>query len=319
MKVVYFGTPSIAANILEFLLQNSIHIVGVVTKPDKPQGRQQKLQPSAVKQKVLEKYSYIPILQPPKISTPEYAEKLKAFNADVFVVVAYGEIVKESILSIPPQGCINVHASLLPKYRGAAPMHRAIINGEVETGVTIMEMVAAMDAGDILYQIKTPISRDMNVGELEKILEKIGGEALLETLQNLKAKRAGKQVQDEHLVTYAPKITSDECEVLWNKPAVVIHHLVRGVTPFPGAWCRVRFDKSTDSEEKRLKIKKTVVVSEFADASPGSIVKYTGDEWWVATGQGIIQLLEVQLEGKKAVSASEFIRGYSQPEFLSHC
>jgi len=319
MKVVYFGTPAIAANILDVLLQNGVQVVAVVTKPDKPQGRQQRLQPSAVKQKIIEKYPHIPLLQPVKISTPEYCSVLQSYHADVFVVVAYGEILKESILAIPPQGCINVHASLLPKYRGAAPMHRAIMHGEKETGVTIMEMVAAMDAGDMLLQVKTPISQDMNVGELEKILEKIGGEALLETLRDLTAKWASKKAQDHRLVSFAPKITSEECEIVWDQPVTVIHDLVRGVTPFPGAWCYVTFNNSFDSDKKKLKIKKTATTPMSAQDSPGTIIKYEGDSWLVATASGVLQILEVQLEGKKAVSASEFIRGYPSLTMVTRC
>lgn len=315
MKLIFFGTPAIAANILEFLLKHQVHVVAVVTKPDQKQGRSQQVCPSAVKEKILKDYPYIPLLQPPKISTEEYREKLAALHADLFVVVAYGEILKPSILEIPPLGCINVHASLLPKYRGAAPMHRAIINGEVEAGVTIMEMVPALDAGDMLHVVKTPISQDMNVGELEKKLEEIGAQALLETLLHLEEKRANKVIQDSRLVTFAPKVTPEECEIHWDQPAATIHNLVRGVTPFPGAWCKIKLGASLKGEEKRLKIKKTRVVKTPLHHPPGEVIKYAGLEWWIATQDGAIELLEVQLEGKKSISAAEFIRGHPCPKF----
>lgn len=315
MKVVYFGTPSIAAHILDFLLQHQIDVVAVVTKADKRQGRAQHVHPSAVKEMLVQRYPHIPIIQPLKISTEEYQKLLASFEADVFVVVAYGEILKSFILQIPPLGCINVHASLLPKYRGAAPMHRAIINGEKETGVCIMEMVLALDAGAILQMVKTAIPEDMNVGELEQVLERIGQEALLETLKDLKNKRDRKVVQDESLVTYAAKITPEECEIHWDLPTITIHNLIRGVTPFPGAWCKIKINRNSGAEEKRLKIKRTRIVELTKQEVPGTVIKYEQDQWLVATQDGCLQLLEVQLEGKKAASAAEFIRGYPCPQF----
>lgn len=315
MKIIYFGTPAIASHILEDLLKHQINIVAVVTKPDKKQGRSQKMAPSAVKQFVLEQYSHIPVLDPSKISTEEYKEKLMAFNADLFVVVAYGEIIKQNILDVPKMGCINVHASLLPKYRGAAPMHRAIINGEKETGVTIMEMVLALDAGAILHVEKIAIPEDMNVGELELELGKIGSIALFKTLKHFSEKRSKKKPQDEALVTYASKITSEECEIHWNHTSKSIHNLIRGVTPFPGAWCKLFFDKDSGIEQKRLKIKKAEIAKNHYRASPGTVLKYEKNEWIIATQDGSINLLEVQLEGKKTMTAAEFIRGYSQPRF----
>ena len=168
MKVVFFGTPQIAANILKGLLDHHIEVVCIVTKPDKKKGRSQKMLPPPVKSFVQESFPEIDVLQPHKVSTDEYVEKLKSYDADLFIVVAYGEIVRQNILDIPKVACVNVHASLLPKHRGAAPIHRAIINGDLESGVSIMEMVLALDAGDIFTVLKTPIALDMDVGELEK-------------------------------------------------------------------------------------------------------------------------------------------------------
>ena len=315
MKVVYFGTPSIAAHILECLLCHGVQVVAVVTKPDKKQGRSQLLQPSAVKALIKEKGWNIPVLEPVKVSTEEYRDKLKAFEADLFVVVAYGEIVKQFILDLPRLMCINVHASLLPKYRGAAPMHRAIINGEVETGVTIMEMVLALDAGNILHVEKVPISENMTVGELEKGLERLGCKALLKVFDDFIAHKVQSVVQEESLVTYAPKVTVEECEVKWGRPARELHNLIRGVTPFPGAWCYIKMAPYGQQDVKRLKIKKTRIHNNSFKVQPGEIVKYDAQGWVVAAQEGALELLEVQLEGKKACSASEFIRGYARPRF----
>ncbi|MBM3192262.1 MAG: methionyl-tRNA formyltransferase, partial [Chlamydiae bacterium] len=208
-----------------------------------------------------------------------------------------------------------VHASLLPKYRGAAPMHRAIINGEVETGVTIMEMVLALDAGNILHVEKVPISENMTVGELEKGLERLGCKALLKVFDDFIAHKVQSVVQEESLVTYAPKVTVEECEVKWGRPARELHNLIRGVTPFPGAWCYIKMAPYGQQDVKRLKIKKTRIHNNSFKVQPGEIVKYDAQGWVVAAQEGALELLEVQLEGKKACSASEFIRGYARPRF----
>jgi methionyl-tRNA formyltransferase len=314
MRIVYFGTPTIAAHILECLLKHHVNIVAVVTKPDKKQGRSQQLQPSHVKSFVQNYFPHIPVLEPMKVSTEEYRDKLAAFNADLFVVVAYGEILKQLILDIPRVKCINVHASLLPKYRGAAPMHRAIINGEAETGITIMEMVLALDAGAMLHTEKTVISENMTVGDLEAVLETLGCQGLLKVFEDFRCDRVVGIPQDERLVTYAPKITTEECEVNWHLSSQAIHKLICGVTPFPGAWCSIRMSPFGEADKKRLKIKKSLIVSGSLVGSPGDVLKYDHDAWIIATQNGAIQLLEVQLEGKKSCSASEFVRGYAKPK-----
>lgn len=315
MKIVFFGTPVFAANILDYLMDHGANIVAVVTKPDKPQGRSLKTTPSAVKNLVLKKYAHLPVLEPIKVSTEEYQKKLEALQPDLFVVVAYGEIIKQNILDIPKYGSINVHASLLPKYRGAAPIHRAIIEGEAETGVSIMEVVLALDAGAVLHVKKTPITSDMNVGELEKALEKIGSEALKETLDDYHNKYKSKQEQNQSEVTYASKILTEDCRVIWSKKAIDIHNLVRGVTPFPGAWCNIKMPG--DLLSKRLKIKKTKLSSPTKSLShPGSVISFGKEGWVVQTLEGGIELLEVQLEGKKSCSGAEFARGYPKPEML---
>ena len=314
MKIVFFGTPKFAANVLDYLMQQGANIVAVVTKPDKPQGRNLKTTCSAVKEMVLDKYSFLPILEPIKVSTEEYQKKLEAFRPDLFIVVAYGEIIKQNILDIPKYGSVNVHASLLPKYRGAAPIHRAIIEGEQETGVSIMEVVLALDAGAVLHVKKTPIPLDANVSDLEKTLEKIGTEALQETLNDYQNKYLNRQQQDHRLATYASKILTEDCRVDWRKKSFDIHNLIRGVTPYPGAWCNIMVQG--DQQPKRLKIKKARLISASEKKRPGDIISFGRDGWVVATLDGAIELLEVQLEGKKACSGAEFSRGYPKPKMI---
>lgn len=312
MKVVFFGTPQIAANILKSLLENGVQVVAVVTKPDKKQGRDQKLQPSAVKAFLQNNHPHIPILQPTKVSTPEYEEMLKTFQSDLFVVVAYGEILRQNILDIPKIDCINIHASLLPKYRGAAPMHRAIINGETETGVCIMQMVLALDAGDILEVLKTPIPIDMNVGDLEKKIEQLGVKGALDTINKFISGKITRTPQDEKLATYASKISVEECEIHWDLPALQIHNLIRGTSPYPGAWCHFLLN----DQKKRLKVLKAKLAADSSNKAPGTILHYDQSGFVIKTRDAAIQLLQVQMEGKKACSAEEFVRGYTAPNFL---
>ena len=314
MKIVFFGTPTIAANILDYLLVHGANIVAVVTKPDKPQGRNLKTTRSAVKELVLTKYPHIPILEPIKVSTLEYQKKLEEYHPDLFIVVAYGEIIKQNILDVPKCGAINVHASLLPKYRGAAPIHRAIIEGEKETGVSIMEMVLALDAGAVIHVKKTSIHPEMNVGELEKALEQIGAEALKETLEDFENKFSHRQAQEDGKATYASKILTEDCRVSWAKNAQNIHDLIRGVTPYPGAWCFIKLPG--DSEPKRLKIKKSKLIPLVQSLEPGFIVSFGKEGWVVASQDHAIELVEVQLEGKKSCLGSEFARGYPKPKML---
>ncbi|MCH9630512.1 MAG: Methionyl-tRNA formyltransferase [Chlamydiia bacterium] len=309
MKVVFFGTPQIAANILKGLLDRRIEVVCVVTKPDKKKGRSQKMLPPPVKSFVQESFPEIEILQPHKVSTDEYAEKLKAYEADLFIVVAYGEIVKQNILDIPKVACVNVHASLLPRHRGAAPMHRAIINGDLESGVSIMEMVLALDAGDVYNVLKTPITIDMNVGDLEKKIEKLGIDGLIKTIGDFKEGVVKKVPQDESKVTYASKISVEECEVNWDKEALSIHNLIRGVSPYPGAYCFLIMN----DQKKRLKIKKARLFEDASDAPSGTVLHFDQNGFIIKAKDSAVELLEVQLEGKKAVGALEFVRGYSKP------
>lgn len=307
MKVVYFGTPQFAANVLSFLINHGIDIVGVVTKPDKAKGRSQEPVPTPVKSVALTSAPHIQVLQPAIVSDLENVSDLKKFEADLFVVVAYGEIIKQHLLEMPKLACINLHASLLPKYRGAAPIQRSIIEGETLTGLSVIHMAKKMDAGDIISTIEVAIGPDMDYGELEEALCIAGSNLLLETIHKIENGTAGRYAQDSTLATMAPKIELEDCRINWNLSSKRVHNLVRGVNPEPGAWCQVTIKETT----KRLKIIKTTLGSRQKELGKmaGEILEATDNGILVACGDGTLYLQRVQLEGKKAMSALEFFRG----------
>ncbi len=309
MKIVFFGTPLFAAQVLEELAKQSIEIVAVVTKPDKPQGRSLKMQPPFVKLFAEKVLPGVPFFQPPKCSTKEFAEILRSFQADLFVVVAYGEIIKQEVLDIPRFGCINVHASLLPKYRGAAPIQRALMNGEKETGISIIQLVLEMDAGDVLEIQKIPIEINTTFPELEEALCELGTKCLVKVLKDFEQNSVTKAAQNPSLVTFAHKITSEECFIHWNKPALSIHNLIRAVTPHPGAWCFA----TVRGQKKRLKILRSEYDSELKIA-PGALHS-EGKNLAVGAIDGAIWLKEVQLEGKQAMPIHELLNGIPVKDF----
>lgn len=311
MKIIFFGTPPFAAQVLQDLLKAGIDVVSVVSKPDRPQGRSLTPVPTPVKVAAEAHSPPLPIHQPDIVSHPDFSPILEAYHADLFVVVAYGEIIKQHLLDMPRLGCINLHASLLPKYRGAAPIQRCIINGETESGVTIMHMVKKMDAGDIISTVKVPIGPEMTYGELEKALCVAGSEALIKSIHALEKGEASRLPQDHTQATFAPKIELEDCEIKWFQPAQNIHNLVRGVNPFPGAWCYV----SVRGVKKRLKINRTRLC-ECQGYSPGQIVSFGREGFIVACREGAVQILELQLEGKKAMSADEFTRGLPMDQIV---
>lgn len=304
MRIAFFGTPDFAAQVLEFLIQHRENIVAVISKPDKAQGRSKQLVPVPVKV-VAEKHG-IPVFQPEKISDLANEPYLKELEADLFVVVAYGEILKEHVLKTPKLACINLHASLLPKYRGAAPIQRAIMEGEVESGVTIMHMVKKMDAGNMIAQGKVQIDHEMTYGELSSALVSLGSELLDKVIQEFKSGTPSEAVQNEALVTFAAKIELEECKIDWKCAAQDIHNLIRGVNPEPGAWSMVKIGE----QEKRIRIFKSL--DHMEEVFPiGDTMLSDGKKVLVGCGQGVLELLEVQLEGKKRMSAQEFLRGQS--------
>lgn len=308
MNIIFFGTPQFAADVLSYLLSEGIAIQAVITKPDKPKGRSAALQPTPVKQIALA--HQLPIYQPELVSSPDFSPILKDYNPDLFVVVAYGEIIKQHLLDMPKLGCINLHASLLPKYRGAAPIQQAIINGETESGVTIMHMAKKMDAGDIIKIVSVPIGPDTTYGELEQLLLNAGSQALLEVIRNFEGGSVSRTEQDHSKATFAPKIELENCEIDWQKPAQQLHNLIRGVYPHPGAWCQA----AVRNQPLRLKVYKTKKRMEKGSC-PGEILHYGKDGLVIACGKEALEILDLQLEGKKRMTAEEFMRGVPRDQF----
>ena len=302
MKIVFFGTPQFAADVLRYLLDNKIDVAAVITKPDKPQGRSGKLVPTPVKQ-VAEEYG-IPYHQPLIVSDLAFAPTLESYQADLFVVVAYGEMLKQHILEMPEKGCINVHPSLLPKYRGASPIQHSVIHGDSETGVTIMHMVKKMDAGDMIDVVKISLDPNITYGELEKVLCRAGSELLLKVIDAFEIGPVSAVVQDHDKATFVKKIELEDCELRWDKPGLELHNLVRGVNPEPGAWCYIQ----VKGNKLRLKVMRTEYLADRS-GTPGEIIGYGKEGFIVACGTGAVKILELQLEGKKAMPVADFMRG----------
>lgn len=309
MKVIFLGTPDFAAHILHDLLMQGIDVAAVVTKPDRPKGRSLDPVPTPVKLVALAHQPPVPVYQPEKASQPGFSEVLAPYQADLFVVVAYGEILKPHLLTIAKYGCINVHPSLLPKYRGSAPIQRSIMEGDQETGVTIMRLSEKMDAGDILKVVKMPISLEATYGELEKKLCEAGSKALVDVIHSFEKGPLEGIKQDHTQATPAPKIELEECQIDWKKPSHFIHNLVRGVNPQPGAWTWVDF------KGKRLRLKINRTKPHRGHGNPGTIIEY-GNAFVVACGEGSLEVLDLQLEGKRAMSAQEFMRGIAREQLL---
>ncbi len=304
VKIVYFGTPPIAAEVLDFLSKNGVEVLAIVTKGDKPRGRSGTPVFSAVKELALEKFPNIPLYQPDKASTSAFEEELRLFGADLFVVFAYGEIIKQNILNLPRYGCINLHPSLLPKYRGPAPIRFVLLDGAKETGVSVIEMALKMDAGDLLAQEKVSIPLDMDCEQLERVLIPLGAETLLKVIQNYAYHDERKTPQDPTLATYVQKIDATMAEIDWNQSAETIHNQIRAFSPKPGAWCNV----VVNGKPKRLKI--------FGTTPTVEAPQYQKDQWVVSCGAGNLSLLDLQLEGKKRLTISEFIRGFQRAPSL---
>jgi len=296
MRVVFFGTPHIAASFLEYLHVQGVQVVGAVSKPDKPQGRSKALVPTPVKE-VAERFG-IPLMQPEKASDHVFVKTLADLNADLFVVVAYGEILRQNVLDLPKLGCINVHASLLPEYRGAAPMQRALIDGKSETGVTIMHMVRKLDAGDIIAQEKIPIPLTMDLEELKGAVIQVGTRLLMDVIRNFDPKR--RIPQDEDKVTMAPKVELSECRLDFNQKALTLHNLIRGV----GAY----FEASIRGVPTIIKVFRSLPIS-GNPKTPGLFSIVDKKRLLVSCQDGYLELLELQSAGKKRLRASEWISG----------
>ncbi len=303
-KIIFFGTPYFAASLLEYLIKEGFSIIALVTQPDRPKGRSNTPSFSQVKKTAIERLSNIPIFQPGKASDSEFIQKLAILKPDLFIVVGYGQILKQFLLDIPLIASINVHASLLPKYRGAAPIQRCLMAGEVKTGITIMKMTAELDAGDILGISEISISEEMTFGELEKKLLESAKPLLKKILLQLEIGAISGQAQNNKEANYSRKLTPEEFQIAWDFPALQIHNLIRALSPRPGAWCWI----TISGEKKKLKILKTLVLPLKAEA-PGHIVLHSEYQLVVNCKDKTVAILEVQLEGKKPMPISSFLRG----------
>ena len=301
LRVVFMGTPDFAVPCLTMLIKEELQVAAVVTQPDRPKGRGQKLAYSPVKEVALT--HNLPVLQPETIKSDEFYNRLSALAPDVIIVVAFGQILPRRILALPAHGCINVHASLLPKYRGAAPIHWAIINGETKTGITTMHMDTGLDTGDMILKAELPILPTDTTGSLHDKLSDLGAGVLADTLKQLAAGHAPRIPQVEAQSTYAPMLDRATERIDWQQPAVAIHNLVRGLNPWPGAYCTL--------QNKTMKIWQTNVHNETQTcAKPGQVVQITKAGLVVETGQGLIELLEVQPASKRRMKASDCVCGY---------
>lgn len=305
MRVIFMGTPDFATGTLEEIVLAGHEVVGVVTQPDKPKGRGKALMPTPVKEVAI-KYN-LPVYQPKKVREPEFVEVLRGLKPDVMVVAAFGQIISKEILEMPKYGCINVHASLLPAYRGAAPIQWAVINGDKESGVTIMQMDEGIDTGDMIEKVVVPIAEDETGGSLFDKLSQAGAKLCVKVLQDLEDGKAVREKQPEESTTpYAGMIDKKMGVIDWEKSAKEIEQLIRGLNPWPSAYTKL--------QGKTLKIWKAAVLPEYSQEAPGQITEVTKDSIVVQTGQGRLKILELQLEGKKRMDAASFLRGYALKE-----
>ena len=308
LRIVFFGTPAFAVPSLDAVISSPHDVVAVVSQPDRPKGRGQQLQETPTKQ--LARTHAIPVLQPAKIRDEAFLQHIRDLRPDLGVVVAFGRILSDALLAIPRLGMINVHASVLPAYRGAAPIQRAVIAGDAETGVTIMRVESELDAGAMFAVATVPIPPDATSGDMEAVLAPLGARLLLPVIDDLAAGRAVETPQDHAQATFAPKITKEEGAIDWRLPAPVIHNRVRGLQPWPLA--------STHLSETRIVVRRTApdlpagvsTPSQFADVPPGSVVRGSGDEIVVACGGGTrLRIVELQPEGRRTMTAREFLAG----------
>lgn len=298
MRVVFIGTGEIGLPVLEWLRASSEHqLVGVVTQPDKPVGRAQRIEAPPIKAALAG--SELLVLQPKRIKSDDAIAAIKALAPDVILVMAYGQILPKSVLEIPTIACLNLHASLLPRHRGAAPIQAAIVAGDHETGITVMYMDEGLDTGDMLLQKRIEIAKDETGGSLHDRLAEIAPAALEEALKALGNGTASRIPQDSSIATYAPKLEREHGRIDWNEPANLIERKIRAFDPWPGAFTLLR---DPQGQERKLKVFRASV-TDSCSADPGNLI--------IPTKSGAIRFEEVQLEGKRRMSAAEFLRGYN--------
>jgi len=301
--IIFMGTPEFAVPTLKALHKSDQDIVLVVTQPDRPKGRGRKRTPSPIKETAVNLgYS---VIQPSSVRTVEFSNCIEKYAPDFIVVVAFGHIIPENILNIPKIAAINIHASLLPKYRGPAPIQWAIINEEKETGVTTMLMDEGLDTGDILLSSKLEIASDDTSDTLHDRLADLGADLLIHTLNAFETGDINPISQDHSQATYAPMLNKNDGRINWEKPANALEAFIRGMTPWPGAF--------TFHEKKRLKIFRAKTIVMDTEASPGSVIKGFPDELWISTGKGVLSIMELQGESGKRLLIKDFLRGYKLP------
>jgi len=297
LRIIFAGTPDFAARHLDALLSSGHQVVGVFTQPDRPAGRGKKLMPSPVK--VLAEEHGLPVFQPASLRPQENQQLVADLNADVMVVVAYGLILPKSVLDMPRLGCINVHGSLLPRWRGAAPIQRSLWAGDADTGVTIMQMDVGLDTGDMLYKLSCPITDEDTSATLYDKLAELGPKGLIDTLQQLADNRVQPEVQDEALVTYADKLSKEEARLDWSLPAAQLERCIRAFNPWPMSWLEI--------DGQPVKVWQASVIAGPVNAAPGTIIEANKQGIQVATVEGILNLESLQPAGKKAMSAQDLL------------
>ena len=301
MRIVFMGTPDFAVGSLKALCESGKHeIVGVVTQPDRPKGRGNKMLMTPVKEYALEQG--LTVYQPQKVKTPEFVQTLRELQPELIVVAAFGQFLSRELLELPPHGCINVHASLLPKYRGAAPIQYAIIKGEKESGVTIMQMDIGMDTGAMLEKVVVPIAENTTMGELHDALRERGAALLLKVIDDIAAGTAVAEPQNDAEATYATLLDRSMEHIDWTKSAQEVHNLIRGFNPAPSTFTKLPNGKSLKIWGSRLTEKKS-------EAAAGTVVEAGKHSFFVACGSGVLEITEVQPESKKRMAAQVFLNG----------
>jgi len=302
MRIVFMGTPDFAVESLKKLVEEGHEICAVYTQPDKPKNRGMKLLPTPVKEYALTQN--LPVYQPERLVEAEEVEQLRRLQPELIVAAAYGQLLSEEVLAIPPMGCINVHSSLLPKYRGAAPINWAVVNGDAETGVTIMHMAKELDAGDIIDQVTTPIDPDEFVEQVHDRLAQLGGELLVKVVADIAAGTAKRTPQDPAQVTFAPMLSRELCPIDWTQSAKRIHDKVRGLVPWPAT--------STDCfTAEPVKVFRVTETGVSTDKEPGTVVSAGKDGIDIACGDGkVLRILELQAPGSRRMAAADYLRGH---------
>jgi methionyl-tRNA formyltransferase len=302
LRIVFFGTPDFAATTLDALLRSRHLVVGVVTRADRPKGRGQRTNEPPVKTRAVA--ARLPVLQPERLTDPGFLEAFDRHDADLGVVAAYGKILTDRVLTGPRLGLVNLHASLLPRYRGAAPVHRAVINGEAETGVTILRMVKALDAGPMLATVRRPIGPEDTSETVERDLARVGAALLVSTLDAIATGPVAGSPQDDAAATYAHRLTKADGVIDWTLPAHRIHDLIRGLHPWPHGF--------TFHRSRRLILLRSVLPAppDPFSVPPGTILEAHGDRLHIATGSGVIAITEIQAEGKRPMTPREFLAGH---------